>query len=130
MAINVIHTKPEFIDERGGIARILDQDRFPIRAVLRITSKKGSSRANHYHQTDCHYIYIESGKCEYSEKDSKDPDGKVESIVMEAGDMVLSEPGMIHGVKFLEDTIFYAFTSERRGQAEYEKNLKRVEIVK
>ena len=129
MAINVTHTKPEFVDERGGIARIIDQDKFPIRAILRITSKKGTSRANHYHKTDYHYIYVESGRCEYSEKDSNDSNGKVESAILESGDVVSSKPGMIHGVKFLEDTVFYAFTSERRGQAEYEKDIKRIKIV-
>lgn len=129
MAINVVHTKPEFVDDRGGISRIIDQDKFPIRAVLRITSKKGSARANHSHKTDYHYIYIENGKCEYSEKDPSNPSGKVESVILEPGDIVLSKPGIIHGVKFLKDTILYAFTSERRGQAEYEKDIKRVKIV-
>ena len=130
MAINLVHAKPEFVDARGGIARIIDQDKFPIRAVLRITSKKGTSRANHYHKTDYHYIYIESGKCEYSEKDSKDPNAMTETVVMNPGDVVLSKPEMIHGVKFLEDTVFFAFTSERRGQKEYEEGVKRIEIVK
>jgi len=130
MAINVLHIKPEFVDERGGIARIIDQDKFPIRAILRITSRAGTARANHYHKTDCHYIYIESGKCEYSEKDSRDSSAEVESVILESGDIVLSKPGIIHGVKFLEDTVFYAFTSERRGQTEYEKDIERIKIVK
>ena len=130
MAINVVHTKPEFIDDRGGIARIIDQDKFPIRAVLRITSKAGTARANHYHKTDYHYIYIENGKCVYSEKDSHDSNAEVESVILESGDIVLSKPGIIHGVKFLKDTVFYAFTSERRGQTEYEKDIERIKIVK
>ena len=68
MTISVVHTKPEFVDDRGGIARIVDKNKISIRAILRITSKKGSIRSNHYHKNDYHYLYIESGKCEYSEK--------------------------------------------------------------
>ena len=129
MAIHVTHIKPEFVDDRGGIARIIDQDKFPIRAVLRITSKAGTTRANHFHKTDYHYIYVESGKCEYSEKDSSNPSGKVETVVMESGDLVLSNPGIIHGVKFLEDTVLYAFTSEKREQDKYENDIERIKII-
>ena len=130
MAINVLHAKPEFIDERGGIARIIDQDKFPIRAVLRITSKKGSIRSNHYHKNDYHYIYIESGKCEYSEKSAYDKQAKVETVVLNPGDLVLSNPGIIHAVKFLSDTVLYAYTTEKRAHDNYEEDTKRVEIVK
>lgn len=129
MAIKVTHTKPEFVDKRGGIARIVDQDKFPIRAVLRITSKAGTTRANHVHKTDYHYIYIESGKCEYSEKDPNNPSGKVETVILEPGDLVLTSPGIIHGVKFLENTVLYAFTTERRGRVQYEKDIERIKIV-
>lgn len=129
MAIDVTHIEPEFVDERGGIARIVDQDIFPIRAVLRITSKKGTIRANHFHKKDYHYIYVESGKCEYSQKSSNNPDGKAERVILEAGDVVLTNPEMIHGVKFLEDTVLYAFTTEKREQDDYEKDIERIKIV-
>ncbi len=130
MTINVIHTKPEFVDDRGGIARIVDQDKFSIRAVLRITSKKGSVRSNHYHKNDYHYIYVESGKCEYSEKPVNNPNAKIATVVMDPGDLVLTKPGIIHAVKFLEDTVLYAFTTEKRKQDKYEKDTKRIEIIK
>lgn len=129
MAIDVTHVSPEFVDERGGIARVVDQDKFPIRAVLRITSKAGTTRSNHVHKNDYHFIYIESGKCIYAEKDSSNPKGKVETVILEPGDLVLTNPGIIHGVKFLENTILYAFTSEKRGHGEYEKDTKRVKII-
>lgn len=129
MAIKVDHIEPEFVDERGGIARVVDQDNFPIRAVLRITSKAGTIRANHYHKTDYHYIYIESGKCEYSERPADKPGVEIETVVIGPGDIVLSNPGVIHAVKFLEDTIFYAFTTEKREQDQYEGDTVRIKIV-
>lgn len=130
MAIKVLHIKPEFVDDRGGIARIVDQDKFAIRAILRITSKAGSIRSNHYHKHDYHYIFIESGQCEYSEKPAYDKRAKVETVTLSPGDLVLSNPGIIHAVKFLEDTVLYAFTTEKRAQDYYETDTERIEIVK
>lgn len=129
MAIKVIHPKTEFTDERGGIARIVDSDKFTFRAVLRITSKAGSIRSNHYHRSDYHYIYVESGKCEYSEKPSDDPNAKVETVILESGDVVLSKPGIIHAVKFLEDSVMYAITTETREHELYEEDTKRIKII-
>ena len=129
MAINIMRPLEEFKDNRGGIARIVDQDKFAIRAVLRITSKAGSIRSNHYHKHDYHYIFIESGKCQYSEKPVDDPDAKVETVTLKPGDLVLTQPGIIHAVKFLEDTILYAFTTEKREQDKYEQDTVRVKII-
>ena len=129
MAINVIHTKEEFSDSRGGISRIVDEDKFRFRGVLRITSKAGSVRSNHYHKHDSHYIYVEMGKCEYSEKSANDPHAKIKTVILEPGDVVLSKPGIIHAVKFLEDTVLYAFTTEKREQDQYERDTIRIKII-
>lgn len=129
MAIKIIHTKAKHIDERGGITRILDEDTLTFRGVLRITSKKGSVRSNHYHKHDSHYIYVESGRCEYSEKPAGKPKAKVATVILESGDLVLSKPGIIHAVKFLEDSVLYAFTTEKRTQGKYESDTTRVTIV-
>lgn len=130
MAINVIHTKEQFSDSRGGISRIVDEDKLRFRSVLRITSKAGSIRSNHYHKHDSHYIYVESGKCEYSEKPADDPHAKIKTVILEPGDVVLSKPGIIHAVKFLEDSVLFAFSTEKRQQDLYEKDTKRVTIIK
>ncbi|MFH1407538.1 MAG: hypothetical protein ABIG91_00670 [Patescibacteria group bacterium] len=130
MAINIQHVDSEFVDTRGKITRLIDQDKFPIRAVLRITSKAGSIRANHYHKKDSHYIYIESGKCEYSEKPADKPDAPIETAIMKPGDLVLSKPKMVHAVRFLTDTVFYTFTTEKRQQDSYEKDIVRIDIIK
>lgn len=129
MAIKVVNTKAEFEDERGGITRVIDQNKFPISAVLRITSKKGSIRSNHFHKKDHHYLYVESGKCEYSERPANDPNAKIETVVLNPGDVVLSNPGIIHAVKFLQDSVLYAFTTETRDHDLYEEDTERVVIV-
>lgn len=130
MAIRVQHPKEEFIDERGGITRIVDEDATGFRSVLRITGKKGTTRSNHYHKKDFHYLYIESGRCEYAEKPVDDPNANVESVILNPGDVVLSKPRIIHAVKFLEDTVLWAFTTEKRQHEKYERDTERIIILR
>lgn len=130
MAIDVTHIDPEFVDERGGIARVLDQNKYKIQTILRITSKAGTIRSNHYHKKDYHYLYIESGKCEYSERLAEKEDDPIETVVLQAGDIVLSHPNIIHAVKFLEDSVIYAFSTEQRDPDKYEGDTVRITIVK
>ncbi len=131
--MNVLRNiKPEFVDERGGITRLLDDGRTVIRSVLLITSRKGAIRANHYHNKDSHYSYLLSGKMEYTEQpvDSNGAfTGNKESIILESGDMVYSAPMVAHAMKFLEDSVFLALAAESRRQSAYEEDTVRVKLV-
>lgn len=129
MAIKVTKIKPEFEDDRGYISRLVDTDEYPLRAVLYITSKKGSVRANHFHKKDAHFVYCLSGKFKYSEKVASNKSSPVESVILKPGDLVLSKPGIIHAMEFLEDTVFLAFTTEKREQDQYEEDTVRIKIV-
>lgn len=129
MAIKVTHTKPEFIDERGYITRLVNDDDLKLRAVLYITSKAGTERANHYHKSDYHYVYCLSGKFRYSEKDMHKPNSPIESVILKPGDLVLSKPMIAHSMEFLEDTVFLAFTTETRQQDKYESDTVRIKIT-
>ena len=129
MAIKIVHIDPEFVDERGGIARVLDQNKYKIQTILRITSKAGTIRSNHYHKKDYHYLYIESGKCEYSEKPANKLKTPISTVIMKPGDLVLSHPNIIHAVKFLEDSVIYAFSTEQRDPDKYEGDTVRITIV-
>jgi dTDP-4-dehydrorhamnose 3,5-epimerase-like enzyme len=115
-------------DERGTIKDILDPD-VRIRSVLVITSRAGSIRANHYHKKDTHYVYLLSGKMEYTEKDMNSRSSRKKSYIIHPGDLVLSPPMMAHAMHFLEDTVFLAFTTERREQASYEKDTVRIQLI-
>jgi quercetin dioxygenase-like cupin family protein len=119
--------KPEFVDERGAISILLSGDNIPIKSVLLITSKTGSVRSNHYHKKDSHYCYILSGKAEWREKPVEG--GEIESIVLNAGDMIYTPPMIVHSVKFLEDTVFFAFSAESRERDDYEKDTEKVVLI-
>lgn len=129
MSINVVKIKPEFIDERGYISRIVDDDSLKFRAVLYITSKKGTTRGNHYHKGDYHYVYCLSGKFRYSEKNMSKNNSTIESVILEPGDLVLSNAMTAHAMEFLEDTVFLAVTTEPREQDKYEQDTIRIKIT-
>lgn len=128
MAIKVTHTKPEFKDERGYITRLVNDDNLKLRAVLYITSKKGTQRGNHYHKKDYHYVYCLSGKFKYTEKDMHKSNSPTESVILKPGDLVLSKPMCAHSMEFLEDSVFLAFTTEHRTQKKYEGDIVRIKI--
>lgn len=127
--IKITHLKPEFKDARGAITRILNEPEFKIRAILRITQKAGTIRGNHYHKKDCHWVYCESGKFRYYEKNMKVKSGRVISVILKPGDLVLSHPHIAHAMEALVDTVFWAITTEKRQQANYEADTVRLDIV-
>lgn len=126
MAIKIKEIKPEFIDERGYIARIIDKAKLEIKSVLLVTSKANTQRANHYHKKDSHYVYCLSGKFKYSEKDVRRPGSKKKSIMIKSGDLILTPPMYWHSMHFVENTEFLAFTTETRSQKKYELDTIRV----
>ena len=120
--------QPDFIDERGAIAKILDDGKTNIKSILLITSAKGTIRANHYHKKDSHYCYLVSGKIEYTEQ-PVDKSSTLETAILESGDMIFSPPMVMHAFRFLEDTVFWAFATESRRQTDYESDTVRVNLI-
>lgn len=118
--------KPEVLEERGNITRILDTDK-PLNSILFITSKAGSVRSNHYHKKDTHYCYIISGKAEWYEKPVEG--GEIEKEILNPGDMIYTPANIIHAVKFLEDTEFLVFSTQPRNREHYEEDTVRVKLI-
>lgn len=119
--------EPFHIDDRGEMSYLIEGA--PIRSVLRITCKKGSIRANHIHTKDSHYSYMLSGSMKYYFKEEM---GKniLKHVVVKEGEMVYTPPLEAHAMRFLEDSVFLAFTTEKRQKNKYEEDLKRVELIK
>ena len=126
----IIHRKikPFHTDERGELSHLL-ADEEPITSAVLITSKKGSVRANHYHKKDTHHVYMIKGSMKYTYKDVNNKTGKKRTIIMKAGEVVTSPPLTIHAMKFLEDSVFLALTTEPRSSKQYEKDTVRVKLI-
>lgn len=112
---------------RGVIDKIAEGE---YHSILRITSKKGTVRANHYHQSDSHVCYILSGKLEYVWCDARDASAPLQRRIIGPGEPFYTPPMVAHAMVFLEDTDFLAFTtSPRRTQQDYEDEVVHVAVV-
>lgn len=123
---------PEFVDDRGGITKLLDDGKTVIKSMLMMTSKPGAIRANHYHKEDGHYVYMLTGSMEYFEAPLVDgvPDlTKMEKEVVNAGDMVYTPPMVGHAMNFLEDSTSFVFALKSRSQDDYEQDTVRVKLI-
>ncbi len=127
-------TKPEVVsmpklvakDERGIIEQLADSN---FNSVLRITSRKGAVRANHYHKEGSHLCYLVSGRIRYVERPAEDEAAPLKEYIIESGQLFYSAPMVAHAMEFLEDSEFYTFSQEKRTQVGYEKDLVRVILI-
>jgi dTDP-4-dehydrorhamnose 3,5-epimerase-like enzyme len=111
-----------FEDDRGSIQPLVDMQ---MESCVLITSKKGTVRANHYHQTDWHFCYVLSGAIKYYHR----PHGSTrppEKVVIEAGQMFFTPPLVDHAMVFPEDTAFLTWGRNSRAQEVYEADVRRI----
>lgn len=114
-------------DNRGTIADVFYGT--SINHVCVIKSNPNAVRGNHYHKKTVQHTLLIKGKMEYAWKkaDSTDP---AQSVVLEIGDLVTSEPNEIHTLKFLdEESECVVFTEGPRGGVDYESDTFRVNSI-
>jgi quercetin dioxygenase-like cupin family protein len=117
---------PAFEDARGKIQTLVEGG---IESVQVITSKASTVRANHYHKTDSHFMYVVQGSMKYYHRPVGDKSPPAMLLVRE-GEMVYTPPLVEHAVEFPEDTVFMNITGKSREQKSYEDDLVRVELLK
>lgn len=118
--------KPEFVDERGIIANILEE---PICHVAIITSKKGSIRGNHYHPKQIQYIYLISGKYESISKNLNVKDAKIEKQIIEPSNIVITPQMIAHAMRFLEDSVMLNLTTGQRQSHNFSEHTKKYILI-
>ena len=114
-----------YTDLRGFIQPMLDD--MPMRSAQIIRSKAGTVRANHYHLTDWHYLYLLSGRMEYFYRASGDKEPPAHLTVL-PGQMVFTPPQVEHRTDFPEETICINLSGNPRDQTSYEADVVRLDI--
>jgi len=89
------------VEERGKIIPIADGQ---FKSVIYIQSKKGAVRANHYHRTDSHVMYLLNGKARYVEALMDEAAGIVLDRIVGPGERIVTQALVPHAMEFLEDT--------------------------
>lgn len=105
----------EFIDERGRISNYELTE--PINWVGYIESKKHSLRGNHYHPVQEQKVLLISGR--YISVSKKLPDGELETIIVNPGDLIITPPNIAHTMVFLEDSILLNLVNGDREKENY-----------
>ena len=121
----IVPLEEPFADDRGAIQPLVDAD---MKSCVLITSKKGTVRANHYHNTDWHYCYVLSGSIEYYHR-PHGSDDQPEMVLIETGQLFFTPPLVDHTMVFPEDTAFLTFGRNSRKQEVYEADVERIELA-
>lgn len=106
-----------FSDERGKIQDLIIG---PIDSVTWIHTVQNAVRGNHYHKYTVQWCYLLSGSMLVVNGD--------ETKVVEAGQMMVEEPGVPHAWKALEPTDCIVFTLGPRAGDQYESDTYRLDI--
>lgn len=115
-----------FKDERGYLLKILDKG---FSSCIEIFSKKGSIRANHYHRKDEHFCYVLKGEILFFYRNRK-KGSKLNYKIMKKGDLFFTTFEQDHMAYFLKSTHFLSYSSRKRSQFDYEKDLVRLNMHK
>ena len=115
-----------FADKRGVIQNLLELDAGDgICGVAIIRSRGNTTRSNHYHKTDAHWLYVLSGEMHYCER----PVGAAKyptHTVIKAGQMVYTGPLVEHRTYFPVDTVLVSMSKNPRDHESHESDVVRV----
>jgi quercetin dioxygenase-like cupin family protein len=114
---------PRFVDDRGSITNMWLGNSG---STTVITSKKGSVRAQHYHEGDWHATYVVSGSIKYTESNIDGSDLK--EYTFEAGQSFFSPPMKWHKMEFPSDCVFITMNGISKSHANYEGSVVRKEF--
>ena len=118
----IVPPRPPFIDARGEIRNLIDA---PFTSAAVIRSVKGAVRANHYHKTDYHYSWLQSGGLIYYHRpvgDSNPP----QQWVISPGQIFYTPPMYEHTMQFTEESVLFVCARNNREMAHYEADTVRI----
>src|SRR3990167_2079109 len=112
----IIPLRKPVVDARGAILNLLDA---PFTSAAVITSVKGAVRGNHYHKTDYHYCWLQSGGMVYLHRKVGDRTPP-QRWTIKPDQMFYTPPGYEHAMQFTEDSVLFVLARNNREMANYE----------
>ena len=117
-----VPVRKPFVDARGEILNLIDA---PFTSAAVIRSVKGAIRGNHYHKTDYHYCWLQSGGIVLYQRragDAKPP----QRWIIKPGQMFHTPPMHEHAMHFTADSVMLVFARNNREMTNYEADTIRV----
>lgn len=114
-------------DPRGVIQNLVELDALdaPIRGAAIITSRARTTRSNHLHRTDGHWLYVVSGEMHYWERTVDEPRYPRDPMVLKPGEMVYTGPLIWHRTYFPEETMLLSLSLRPRDSVSHEQDVVR-----
>ena len=122
---DLIDLKDKFGDKRGFIQPLCDLN---MKSASLIVSKANTWRANHYHKSDWHFIYVLKGSFEYYFKKTNS-DEKVIKKIVKKGDLLFTGPVIDHAMFYTEETEILVLSKNPRDQKTYEEDTVRIDFM-
>ncbi len=122
---DLIQLPEGFIDDRGHIQPICDLE---MKSASIILSKKNSWRANHYHKSDWHFIYVIKGSFEYYFKKTNSKE-KINKKIITKGNLLFTGPMIDHAMYYTEETEILVVSKNPRDQNTYEEDTVRIDFM-
>lgn len=114
-----------FANQNGEIFNLL-LERFTSVGLIR--SVAGAVRANHFHKTDWHYSFVQTGKVEYYWRPQGSRD-KPQHQTFPAGTMFFTPPMVDHAMFFPEESVIFTFAKNVRDQEHHEADVVRLPLI-
>ena len=121
----LVNLEKPFVDLRGSIQPLVDSI---MKSAVMIHSKAGSLRANHYHKTDWHFIYVIKGEFEYYFRKTNSNEDTKKKIVTE-GQLLFTGPMIDHAMLYTKETEILVVSKNPRDQKTYEEDTVRIDFM-
>ena len=112
---HVRNGEKEFIDKRGKISNHELPE--PVNLIGLIDSKKGTTRANHYHPIQEQKCLVTKGQFISVYQDLLNKNSPKITHVVDEGQLIVTKPNTAHAMVFSKDTVFLNLV---RGEREHE----------
>ena len=112
---HVRNGEKEFIDKRGRISNHELPE--PVNLIGLIDSKKGTTRANHYHPIQEQKCLVTKGQFISVYKDLLNKNSPKITHLVDEGQLIVTKPNTAHAMVFSKDTVFLNLV---RGEREHE----------
>ena len=122
---DLVDLPKSYEDARGVIQPLCDLN---MKSASLIVSKPNTWRANHYHKTDWHFIYVLKGSFEYYFKKTNS-DEKVQKKNVKKGDLLFTGPVVDHAMFYTEETEIIVLSKNPRDQKTYEEDTVRIDFM-
>ena len=112
-------------DTRGIIQPLCDLN---MKSASLIVSQPNSWRANHYHKTDWHFIYVLRGQFEYFFRKTNSKE-EIKKKSVKKGELLFTGPLIDHAMIYTEETEIIVLSKNPRDQKTYEEDTVRIDFM-